>query len=140
MKKPTLSIIVTDPEGRDLFIAQEKPSLIDFSIEASVTGETFSSIRKRSLVYSSMKETLNNHDVFYMTTKELQEEVLLPLLAAIIAVDSIIIMRNKKKPQGSIAALRFFHNSFLIFNHSQAMKFAGIKKGWIWVLACRSSS
>ncbi|MGD6967537.1 hypothetical protein ACQCVP_13990 [Rossellomorea vietnamensis] len=85
IKSPQMTVISRD--GEELVRASGGFGATDFSIIDLKTNEAFSSIKRRSLVYSSIKDNLVKHDGFYIDTSNADSFRSLALLAMSIMVD-----------------------------------------------------
>ncbi|MGP4070332.1 hypothetical protein [Halobacillus sp. B29] len=87
---PTISVI--GPDGKDQFLAWIQSNLIDFSIEDKQTGEEFSTIQKRSLVHSTIRENLTSNDAFFVNNNQLNQNVNTKLISIVVALDMYYYM------------------------------------------------
>ncbi|WP_164215538.1 hypothetical protein [Virgibacillus sp. YIM 98842] len=85
LNSPTLTAI--DPEGNNLIKAKGSFGATDFSVINSGTDKETSTIKKRSLVYKTVKETLFNNDVYHIENSNPKEEVTLALIGMAVALD-----------------------------------------------------
>lgn len=85
IKSPQMKVISRD--GEELILASGGYGATDFSIIDLKTKESFSSIKRRSLVYSSIKDNLVKHDGFYIDNSNGDSFRTLALLAMSIMVD-----------------------------------------------------
>ena len=91
LNSPTLMAI--DPEGNNLIKAKGNYSATDFSVNSSITDKKISTIKKHSLVYKTVKETLFKNDVYHIENNNPKEEVILALIGMAVALD--IYLHNK---------------------------------------------
>jgi len=85
MKSP--SITVVDETGNELLQAKSSYGATDFLVRQSLTNKHVSSIRKRSLVYETIKENLLNNDVYHIENRDLDERITFSLIAMGVAMD-----------------------------------------------------
>ncbi|MCA1011578.1 hypothetical protein [Halobacillus halophilus] len=84
-KNPAISVI--SPEGNDQYAVWVKSNLMDFSIENKQTGKEFSTIKKRSLVHSTIRKNLTDNDAFFIDNTQLDTDVFIKLISVVIALD-----------------------------------------------------
>lgn len=87
VKVKSLSITVIDANGNNFIKAMGRYGATDFTVSDSSTSKQVSSIRKRSLVYETIKENLINNDVYHIENSYHKEELTLALIGIVVAID-----------------------------------------------------
>ena len=64
-----------------------KSNLMDFSIENKQTGKEISTIKKRSLVHSTIRKNLTDNDAFFIDNTQLDSNVFIKLISVVVALD-----------------------------------------------------
>lgn len=85
IKSPTMTVV--SPMGEELIKASGGYGATDFSVINWKYNELSSTIKKRSLVYHTIKDNLVNNDGYYIDNKNQDSLTILALLAMSIIVD-----------------------------------------------------
>ncbi|QDP41507.1 hypothetical protein [Radiobacillus deserti] len=87
VKTQTPSLTVLHPNGESWIQATGGYGAIDFSVNDSNTTGEISTIRKRSIPYSTMKENLLNNDAYYFQNSNPDGRVVFLLIGLVVAID-----------------------------------------------------
>ena len=85
-KSPSIKVI--DANGNELLTAIGSYDALDFTVNDSKTNELITSIKKRSIMYETMKENFLNNDVYHIENSNHKEDVLFKLIGLVVAIDT----------------------------------------------------
>ena len=84
-KAPTIK--VADATGNGTLHAVGSFDAIDFTVSESSTSKGVSSIKKRSLIYDTVKENFSKHDVYHIENSCDENDILFELIGIAAAID-----------------------------------------------------
>lgn len=81
------SISVTDQDGVPLLNTTDSPFSLNFTITDCSTNEHIATIKKRSLIYESIRENFLKNDVYHVSNNSNKSKVTYALIGMALAVD-----------------------------------------------------